>query len=204
MKTAIIQVLIIDESGSMRGMESFVNETYHGFVVNTQEAIKAAPEIDQYLSVWTFEGGNIINRLTFGKVETKDVPLQLPYRPAGATPLFDAIGKVVSSTERSIEQTAEVLEATVQVNIISDGYENSSVEFSARIIADLIKTKEKGNWEFHYFGTDHDVYAVAESLNIVESRTARFSKNHNGFQHISRSISVNLNDVVAKITKPKS
>ena len=161
MKTAIIQVLIIDESGSISGMESFVNETYHGFVVNTREAMKSAPEVAQYLSVWTFEGQNIVKRLPFAKVETNDLPLNIAYRPAGATPLYDAIGKAVISTELSIQEMEEVKEVTVQVNIITDGYENNSVEFNARTIAFLIKTKEKCNWRFHYFGTDHDVHQVA-------------------------------------------
>lgn len=204
MKTAIIQVLIIDESGSMSGMESFVNETYHGFVVNTQEAMKSAPEVAQYLSVWTFEGQNIVKRLPFTKVESNDLPLNIAYRPAGATPLYDAIGKAVISTELSIQEMEEVKEVTVQVNIITDGYENNSVEFNARTIAFLIKTKEKGNWRFHYFGTDHDVHQVAQSLNIEESRTERFTKNRTGFKVMHKTMSRNFSDMMAEYFESKS
>ena len=71
-------------------------------------------------------------------------------------------------------------------------------------IAFLIKTKEKGNWRFHYFGTDHDVHQVAQSLNIEESRTERFTKDRSGFKVMRQTMSNNFSDMMADYFKSKS
>jgi len=47
------------------------------------------------------------------------------YRPGGCTPLYDAMGKAISHLDACINEGDAVL-----VMIITDGYENSSEEFS--------------------------------------------------------------------------
>ncbi len=62
-----ITLLIIDESGSMGGMEDFVQETYHGIVKEMVTELDEMPDLQQFLEVWTFEGRNINQRIPLWK-----------------------------------------------------------------------------------------------------------------------------------------
>ena len=52
------------------------------------------------------------------------------------------------------------------VTIITDGYENSSNEYSGKQIKALIEELKKQQWTFAYVGADHDVEQVAFDLSI--------------------------------------
>jgi len=69
-----ITLLIIDESGSMAGMESYVNETYLGIVNQIKREISESPELIQFIEVWTFEGSNIQQRIPFMQLTESLVP----------------------------------------------------------------------------------------------------------------------------------
>ena len=55
----------------------------------------------------------------------------------------------------------------VLVTIITDGYENASLEYSGNAIKSLVETLKKEGWVFAYIGANHDVESVATNLSIT-------------------------------------
>ncbi len=182
-----INLLIVDESGSMSGMEGFIKETYHGILTRIQKEIEETPILKQYIEVWTFEGRDISQRIGFTPVTENTSSSNFYYRPGGNTPLFDAMGTSLTHLKRRIMETEEFNDANVNVCILTDGYENSSREYSGAQISSLVHELKQKGWQFAYFGTDHDVEYVAQKLGINHRQS--FSKDRSGFRSTSRDIS---------------
>ena len=58
--------------------------------------------------------------------------------------------------------------------ITTDGYENSSLEYTKDKIKKLIE--KHSNWEFIYLGADIDSYSEASLIGIKKERTSNFKK----------------------------
>lgn len=100
------------------------------------------------------------------------------YFVRGSTALLDAIGKTITSLENEINNK-------VLFVIMTDGRENSSIEFSKSKIKSMI---ENHDWEFIFIGADIDSYSEASSIGIRKSRTANFSKSKEGIERVFRSV----------------
>jgi uncharacterized protein YegL len=174
-----ITLLIIDESGSMAGMEGYVNETYLGIVNQIKTELIATPELEQFLEIWTFEGENIRQRVPFMQLSSGTIPSTLEYKPGFATPLFDAMGISLTAMDARIKTVESLKDSHVNVSIITDGMENSSTRYSGRDIAKMVDSFKEKNWNFAYYGTNHDVFSVAKNLKMdfVQS----FVKDEEGF-----------------------
>ena len=84
------------------------------------------------------------------------------YNPGGCTPLYDAIGLGISKVNALAGKDDEVL-----VTIITDGEENSSIEYSLEMIKNLIEKLKEQNWVFTLIGTDNlDVESMAQQMSI--------------------------------------
>lgn len=84
------------------------------------------------------------------------------YRPGGCTPLYDAMRKTLNELEGVIREGDRVL-----ATVITDGYENSSEEYSGKTIKALVdRLREKG-WTLAYIGANQDAVEVAKDLHII-------------------------------------
>ena len=89
--------------------------------------------------------------------------------------MLDAIGTTIRELRRTAEAEIAADEASAVVVIITDGYENSSIEFSHGQISSLIRDLEfTGRWTFSYIGATLDAVEVAVSLNIKTHNAMRF------------------------------
>ena len=94
---------------------------------------------------------------------TKDLDWKA-YCPGGGTPLYDAIGKGIAKVNAQVEDGDHVL-----VTIITDGEENSSEEWTLKMVRTMIEKLKKQNWTFTLIGTDNlDVETMAQSFAIEE------------------------------------
>ena len=157
-------LIIVDESGSMEVIrkQAFVgmNETLQT-VRKMQEKF---PDQEQFVTLLTFDTGHTTWHYdNQPAAQTKDLDWKA-YSPGGGTPLYDAIGKGISKTNAQIEDGDHVL-----VTIITDGEENSSVEWSLKMVRNLIDKLKRQNWTFTLIGTDNlDVEGMAHSMSIDE------------------------------------
>lgn len=160
----IYNVIILDESGSMSSIYNQalmgINEALGGIRRNQEEF----PGQKHFVSIVTFEGNGIKgikSRRDRVPIESVNDFTEDDYRPGGCTPLYDAMGKTLNELEGLIHEGDRVF-----ATIITDGYENSSEEYSGKTVKALVgRLREKG-WTFAYIGANQDSVEVAKDLNI--------------------------------------
>ncbi len=161
MKTRIFNLLILDESGSMCSIEKQAIDGVNETLQSVRAAQKKYEDQEHYVSFVTFNSSSIktvLDRVEATKVE--DItPAQ--YNPSCSTPLYDAIGKSVMELKKSVAENDKVL-----VTIITDGYENSSREYSQSSVKALTEKLGQRGWTFAYIGANQDAMAVSHGLGI--------------------------------------
>lgn len=167
---------VLDETGSM----SIVKEaTIGGFneYVDTLRRDSRANGFTLFLTLVKFD--SLRHEVVERAKDIHDVAYLTPetYQPGAATPLYDAIGKTIQSTEEhlaSIRSNGDP-EPVVLFTILTDGEENASREFTREKIFELIKKKEAEGWKFAFLGANQDAYAVGGSLGISPDSTMHFA-----------------------------
>lgn len=178
-------VFVIDESGSMSGTES---DVIGGFrrVVDEQKEIK-----DGTCSVSYYKFNGKVDEVYVGK-NVEDVEyIDDKYSPNGMTALFDGVGIAIDNTGKWLsDMNEEDRPEKVLVVVMTDGGENSSVEYSAARVREMIKEQEdKYNWSFVYMGSDLTDAQDANSLGITTRAFAKKSAYLGNYDMINSSIS---------------
>lgn len=160
----IYNLIILDESGSMTSIQqqavSAVNETIQGI----RKASRNADGQNFFVSLVVFEGDGVKGVRTVRErvpIENIENIMDEEYQPGGCTPLYDAMGLSISALSKVTKK-----EDCVLVTIITDGMENSSKEYSGRVIKDIVAEKRKSGWTFAYIGANQDAVEVARELHI--------------------------------------
>ena len=164
MKQSINNLIILDASGSMYSIR---NEAIAG-VVETIQTIRTAQEEnaeqEQLLSLVVFNGkriATVYDRMPITKVPDFN---EKDYQPTDNTPLYDAMGNSITNLRRYLDEEDNVL-----VTIITDGFENASIEWNHERILNLVEDLKKKNWLFTYIGANQDALAVAKDMGIDQS-----------------------------------
>lgn len=164
MKQKIYNLIVLDASGSMYSIK---NEAIAG-VVETVQTIRTAQEDnadqEQMFSLVVFNGKRIAT--VYDRMPITKVPdfSEKDYRPSDNTPLYDAMGDAITNLNRYLNEDDNAL-----VTIITDGYENASVEWDHQRISQLVEDLKKKNWLFTYIGANQDALAVARGMGIDHS-----------------------------------
>ena len=149
---------VLDKSGSMQAVEEAVVEGYNDYLRELRE-----------------QGGETLFSLT-----TFDTTLRARLRrraarergrarppqstgPTACTALYDAIGHTVLRTDQRLQAEGRG-EEKVLVVVMTDGLENSSTDYDAHAIAELVRAyDERPNWTFVYLGAGHDTIQAAQN-----------------------------------------
>lgn len=160
----IYNLIILDESGSMTSIYKQaldgINETISGIRKNQENY----PEQSHFVSVVTFEGegmNGVKTRRDCEPAGNVTAFTEKDYQPGGCTPLYDAMGKAITTLNAKVDKGDGVL-----VTIITDGMENSSCEYSGKAIKELVARQREKGWTFAYIGANQDAVEVARELNI--------------------------------------
>lgn len=166
-KTAVFNLIILDESGSMssawKQTITGCNETLN--VARTLQK-KHSDVQNSFVSIYAFQsGGTNPSRYLMKNQPTEKVQniTTEDYQPCGGTPLLDAIGSTLVDL-RAVASTHT--DSTAIVTIITDGWENSSVDYSWSQVASLISELKELGWTINFIGANIDVDQVANNLNI--------------------------------------
>ena len=163
-KKRVFNLIIVDESGSM----SIIHKQAFSGMNETLQTIRMMqekyPEQEQRVTLITFDTSHTKvhydNKLA---KDTKDLNWK-DYCPCGGTPLYDAIGQSVSKLNAQVNDDDNVL-----VTIITDGEENSSTEWTLKMVRNLIEKLKERKWTFTLIGTDNlDVESMAHHFAIDE------------------------------------
>lgn len=160
----VFNLIIVDESGSMsiirRQAFTGMNETLQ----TVRQLQKKYPEQEQHVTLVTFDTDHTTWHYDNTPASlTHDLSWE-DYNPSSCTPLYDAMGKAISKVNAQVSTNDNVL-----VTIITDGEENSSREWSLKMIRTMIEKLKKQNWTFTLIGTDTlDVENMAHLFSIDE------------------------------------
>ena len=189
-KNNVVNLFIIDQSGSMNPLKKATEESYNGLIQKIKQECIELPDLHQYLNTWVFGGNNVQEKQMLCKVNPETLPDDFTLRCNGSTPLFDAIGKSCLDLEsrlKSLEMTSE--NTLINVALFTDGEENSSQNFRQAEVKRIITRLKSDGWVFNYYGTDLSVEDMQESLSfdkgIVMQKSARGFQE--AFQHHAKN-----------------
>lgn len=165
-------IFLIDKSGSMYGSEEDIVGGFNSFV-----AKEKSKEFDTKVTTILFDHEY---KVLYKRKPVHDVRelTREDYQVRGSTALLDAIGRTIVDFDKEI--TNKVLFV-----IMTDGMENSSVEFSKSQIKNMINNH---GWEFIFIGADIDSYKESANIGIEKSRTANYKKSKEGFERLYCSV----------------
>lgn len=157
-------LIIVDESGSMSVIRKQAFTGMNETLQTVRQMQKKYQNQEQRVTLLTFDTGHTTWHYDNAPAQrTKDLSWKA-YNPSGGTPLYDAIGKGISKVNAQVEDGDHVL-----VTIITDGEENSSEEWTLKMIRTMIEKLKKQHWTFTLIGTANlDVEAMARSFAIDE------------------------------------
>ncbi|MBP5477597.1 MAG: VWA domain-containing protein [Paludibacteraceae bacterium] len=165
-KIHVFNLIVLDESGSMSVIEQQARSGCNEVLSGIRQAQKEHPNLVQTISLLPFNTGEMKFIYENTPVEeTHDIAGE--YSPNGCTALYDAMGFALTRLEKETERYEDAVGA---VTVITDGEENSSREYSGKMIYDIVERLKQKGWTFAFMGANQDVMKVARSLNIKNAR----------------------------------
>ena len=168
---AIPSSILPDRTGSMEPRWSEALSSVNAYA-DGLAALDGGPRVDADITLAVFDAQD---GLQFD-VLRKDVDAEdwnnvtsREVSPRGMTPLYDAIGRIVSLAEKDKPEKAIIV-------IMTDGEENSSKEMtktSAKAALDRVRAK---GWEVVFLGAEFSKFDDAEGVGQTASRNMAVSK----------------------------
>ena len=160
----VFNLIIVDESGSMSIIRKQAFAGMNETLQTVRQMQEKFPDQEQRVSLVTFDTSHTTWHYDNTPAsDTKNLDWKA-YNPSGGTPLYDAMGSAIAKVNAQIEDGDNVL-----VTVITDGEENSSQEWTLKMVRTMIEKLKKQNWTFTLIGTDNlDVETMAQSFAIEE------------------------------------
>ena len=170
-------VFIIDESGSMYGLEA---DTVGGFNSTVDKQKKLEGEC--LVSTVMF---NTRSRVIHDRVNIKSIEKMTDndYRPSGSTALNDALGDAIrhiKMVHRYIRE--EDIPSKTMFVITTDGMENASHKYSLCQVKSMIEDVKKEGWEFVFLAANIDAQDTAMGYGIDEGSCVNYVNDEKGNQ----------------------
>ena len=191
MKTRIFNLIIIDESGSMQSIKKAAIDSVNETIQTIRSAEQKHPEQEHYVSLVSF---NDDVKTIYDCVEVEQVKEinDETYQPSCCTALYDAMGISLSKLRKRVAESDKVL-----VTVVTDGYENSSKEYSGKAIKTLVDELKAKGWVFAYIGANQDVEAVAATISITN--VIQFEASAMGTQEMTERVNRGRNRLYESI-----
>lgn len=172
-KTTVVH-LLLDTSGSMGSVREATINGYNEYIHSLKED---GGKFKVSLTLFDSDmQGKLRLEKRYDTVNVDDVPELTPetYTPNGGTPLHDAFCMTLKDVkDRDDEKYLFV--------VLTDGYENTSKEYTAKDMSKLKKKLEdKGNWTFIYLGANQDAEKTAAQFDFSASNVSNFNATQKG------------------------
>jgi len=162
--------MVLDRSGSM---ESIRDDVIGGMNAFFEEQRKVPG--DCKVTIVQFDS---IYETVCQNTPLVQVPLfnRENYVPRGSTALLDAIGRTLNTIEA---ETAQDKPDKIYFVIVTDGAENSSVEFTDRskIFQMISERRQNSAWEFIFLAANQDAISEAANYGISAANALNFVNN---------------------------
>jgi hypothetical protein len=168
---SIHSYILLDRTGSMEPIWSEALSSVNAYA-DGLATLDGGPRVDADITLAAFDANDGfqfdvlrsgVDAERWRKVTNDEVS------PRGMTPLYDAIGKIVTLAEKDGPGKAVIV-------IMTDGEENSSEEMTkASTKAALDRVRKKG-WEVVFLGTEFSNFNDAEGVGQTSSRNMAVAK----------------------------
>ncbi|MBQ6585864.1 MAG: VWA domain-containing protein [Coriobacteriales bacterium] len=167
-------IFVLDRSGSMSGLEDSTIKGYNDFLAE-QATLPGELKVTTVL----FDSHY---KMLFDGVPAAEAKLNSQlYRTQGCTALYDAVGRTIVDVSVRLATLPEQQKPQQVIMVITtDGYENSSTDFSKREVKALIKKQEEAGWKFLFFGANIDAADAAETIGIKRDDAVQFEASEAG------------------------
>lgn len=179
-------VFIVDRSGSMIWIADDVIGGFNSFLEDQKKV--EGQEANVTVALFDHEYSLLYDNVNINEVEKLD---NNKYQPRGMTALLDAVGRTVTSVGiRLANQPEEDRPGKVMVVIITDGHENSSKEYRADRIKEMIQEQEQVySWDFIFIAANMDAATVGNDYGIAAHKTMNFGATSKGVSDMSMKMS---------------
>ena len=168
---AVHSYILLDRTGSMEPIWSEALSSVNAYA-DGLASLDGGPRVDADITLAVFDAQDgfqfDVLRKGVDAGEWNDVTNR-EVNPRGMTPLYDAIGRMVSLAEKDRPDKAVIV-------IMTDGEENSSTEMtktSAKAALDRVRAK---GWEVVFLGAEFSNFDDAEGVGQSSSRNMAVSK----------------------------
>lgn len=175
--------LVLDASGSMDAIRKFTIDSLKTFFDSFR-----SKDDKTVLDVWQF------NETVYHLVNGVDINAGAgdtleSYKPEGGTALYDAVCEGIDELGRKFAAMREEDRPDgVIFAILTDGFENSSTDFSAGDVkARITHQSEKYGWQFRFLAANQDAITAGADLGIRASHCANFSASEAGMAEVCAS-----------------
>ncbi|MDP9165379.1 MAG: VWA domain-containing protein [Actinomycetota bacterium] len=160
--------VLLDRSGSM---ESIRSDTEGGFNAFIAEQAKDPGEAAVTLAQFDTE-----YEVVYANRPIADVP-RLELQPRGATALYDGVGRLITDIGAELAARPEdERPGHVIVVVMTDGHENSSVEWTHEAVnAAITRQETEYAWHFVFLGANMDAVAIGELMGFSADRSMTYS-----------------------------
>lgn len=172
-------IVVLDRSGSM---DSIGRATVEG--LNTLIKEQKGAEGEAFMTLVQFDDQYQLDYKSKPIAEVAELIYGETFKPRGMTALYDAIGKTIAEVDTADD---------VVLVIVTDGAENSSREFTQKIVFDKIEEKKKAGWNVLFLAANQDAMQTGGSLGISANNSMSFNANagsvNASYQNISSKMS---------------
>ncbi len=158
-------ICIVDRSGSMSSMQVEAQGGLNAFVEEQCKVGKAnltIVEFDSYIDM-------VCERIDINEAAAYEL------KPRGMTALLDAIGTVISDSEKYTSKDGKTI-----VVVMTDGIENASKEWTAPQINKLINERKEEGWEFMFLAAGQNAIKTGVAYGFDADSTVTFSNTGQG------------------------
>ena len=165
--------VLLDRSGSMEAIKSDTEGGFNAFIgeQRTQPG-EARVMLAQFHTRYD---------VVYANRPIADVP-PLALQPRGGTALLDGVGRLITDVgaELAAQDEAE-RPGHVIVVVMTDGYENSSVEWTLDAVSAVIKRQEREySWDFVFLGANIDAVAVGQGMGFAADKSLTYAATGGG------------------------
>lgn len=173
--------LLIDQSGSMNLIKAATEEAVNSFV--REQAEQAKDFGRRTIRIMAFSGGRGSDFLSEVCPSTDAAEVKtFTLFPTGSTALLDAIGTTLQTFGKELADLPEdERPGRVTFAIMTDGAENSSMEFTFDRVKEMIQHQEDVyGWNVVYLGANQDAIQVGGLLGVKENSSLTYSTTERG------------------------
>ena len=169
----ITNLIIIDASSSMLSKASEIRDGLKQLLSDIRTDMKENENVKNRTIICQFAGaGSFKVLVNTTKIKKLTDDIADDYKPWGMTALFDAVGQGFNLVGKKQDG--------VFVNILTDGDENDSKEFTVDMVKKLFAKAKKKKWGLTFMGTTEDAIKSAVSWGVHGTNTFQFEDNSEG------------------------